>query len=109
MEKAMMLKDISGVRIPDSALALKVTQLIRDTEGDLLFHHSARVYCWGVLTGDRMGLKFDPELLYAASMFHDIGLTARYENSQLRFEVDGANVARDFLRGHSISENDIEK
>jgi hypothetical protein len=103
-----MLKEISGVRIPDSKLALEVTQLIRDTEGDLLFHHSVRVFCWGVLTGNRMGLKFDPELLYTASMFHDIGLTARYENSQLRFEVDGANAARDFLQGHGISESDIE-
>jgi len=35
-------------------------------------------------------------------MFHEVGLTARYENSQLRFEVAGANAARDFLRGHGI-------
>lgn len=104
----MMSKDIPGVRIPDSKLALEVTQLIRETEGELLFHHSVRVFCWGVLTGSRMGLKFDPELLYTACMFHDIGLTARYENSQLRFEVDGANAARDFLYGHGISESDIE-
>jgi hypothetical protein len=55
-----------------------------------------------------MELAFDPELLYAASMFHDIGLTARYETSQLRFEVDGANAARDFLRAHGIAERDIE-
>jgi hypothetical protein len=41
-------------------------------------------------------------------MFHDIGLTAKYENSQLRFEVDGANAARDFLRSHGISDSDIE-
>lgn len=104
----MMLKEISGVRIPDSKLARELTQLIRDTESDLLFHHSVRVYCWGVLAGNRTGLKFDPELLYAASMFHDIGLTARYKNSQLRFEVDGANAAREFLRGHGIADSDIE-
>jgi HD domain len=104
----MTLKEISGVRIPDSKLAREVTQFIRDTEGDLLFHHSARVYCWGVLTGRRTGLTFDSELLYVASMFHDLGLTTRYENSQLRFEVDGANAARDFLQGHGISECDIE-
>ena len=104
----MTIKEISGVRIPDSQIAREVTQLIRDTESDLLFHHSVRVYCWGVLTGKRLGLKFDTELLYAASMFHDIGLTARYGNSQLRFEVDSANAARDFLRGHGISESDLE-
>jgi hypothetical protein len=104
----MIANEIVGVRIPDSKIAREVTQLIRDTESDLLFHHSARVYVWGALTGNRMGLSFDPELLYTAAMFHDIGLTARYENSQLRFEVDGANAARDFLSGHGIPEGDIE-
>jgi len=42
-------------------------------------------------------------------MFHDIGLTHGYRPSQLRFEVDGANAARDFLRGHGIPEGDVEK
>ncbi|KRC12444.1 phosphohydrolase [Hydrogenophaga sp. Root209] len=103
-----MHAQVPGVVIPDSQLTREMTQFIRDTESDLLFHHSIRVYCWGALTGSRTGLKFDPELLYAASMFHDIGLTARYQDSQLRFEVDGANAARDFLRGHGVSDSDIE-
>jgi hypothetical protein len=101
--------DILGVRIPDSALAREVIQLIRDAEGDLLFHHSTRVYFWGALNGRRQGLKFDPELLYTAAMFHDLGLTQTYRESRLRFEVDGANAARDFLRSHGISEDDVEK
>jgi len=100
--------EVSGILIPDSQLAREVTEFIRDTESDLLFHHSARVYVWGALTGQRRNLSFDTELLYAAAMFHDIGLTARYKDSKLRFEVDGANAARDFLRGHRISEADIE-
>jgi len=100
---------IAGVGIPDSRLAREATQLVRDTESDLLFHHSTRVYFWGALVGTRKGLRFDPELLYVAAMFHDIGLTPRYRDSQLRFEVDGANAARDFLRGHGISEGDIER
>ena len=99
--------DIFGVKIPDSRIAREITQLIRDTESDVLFYHSTRVYFWGALTGKRNGLAFDPELLYAAAMFHDIGITHGYHESQLRFEVDGANAARDFLRGHGISEGDI--
>ena len=105
----MALSDIFDVKIPDSPLAREVTQLIRDTESELLFSHSTRVYFWGALTGKRKGLIYDPELLYAASMFHDIGLTSTYRESQLRFEVDGANAARDFLRGHGIAEADLEK
>jgi hypothetical protein len=105
----MAADDIAGVRIPDSALARAATQLIRDTESDLLFRHSTRVYFWGALAGARRGLAFDPELLYVAAMFHDVGLTRRYGESQLRFEVDGANAARDFLRSHGIAEGDVER
>jgi len=99
---------ISGVEIPDSKMARDLTQLIRDTESDLLFHHSTRVYLFGALTGRRKGLKYDPELLYVGAMFHDIGLTEGYRKSQLRFEVDGANAARDFLRSYGVPEASVE-
>jgi hypothetical protein len=105
----MSVTEISGVRIPDSKLAREAAQLIRDTESDFLFQHSTRVYFWGALAGKRRGLTFDPELFYTAAMFHDLGLTAGFRESRLRFEVDGANAARDFLRSHGISEVDIER
>jgi hypothetical protein len=98
----------AGVVIPDSKLAREVTELVRHTEPPLLFHHSSRVYYWGALTGKRRGLRFDPELLYAGAMFHDMGLTPAHASAHERFEVDGANVARDFLRSHGIAERDIE-
>lgn len=104
-----MAADISGVRVPDSALARQVTQFIRDTESELLYQHSARVYFWGSLAGRRKGLSFDPELFYTATMFHDLGLTSAFSDSRLRFEIDGANAARDFLRSHGIPEDDIQK
>lgn len=100
---------IAEVKIPDSGLAREVTQLVRDTEDELLFRHSSRVYLWAALTAKRRGLTFDPELLYTAAMFHDVGLTSAYRESQLRFEVDGANAARDFLRGHGLPEGDVER
>jgi HD superfamily phosphodiesterase len=99
---------IDGVRIPYSSMANHLTQLIRDTETDLLFRHSTRVYLFGALTGKRRALKFDAELLYVGAMFHDIGLTERYRTSRNRFEVDSANAARDFLRSYGISENAVE-
>ena len=99
---------IEGVTIPDSKLAREITEVVRDTESPLLFHHSSRVYYFGALAGKHRGLKFDPELLYAGAMFHDMGLTPRYSSPNERFEVDGANAARDFLCGHSISEAEID-
>ncbi len=38
---------IAGIVIPDSKLAREVTEVVRDTESPLLFHHSSRVYYWG--------------------------------------------------------------
>jgi hypothetical protein len=99
---------IDGITIPDSKMARDLTQMIRDREPDLLFHHSTRVYLFGALTGRRKGLKYDPELLYVGAMFHDIGLTDAYRDSPLRFEVDGANAARDFLRSYGIPETAVE-
>ncbi len=100
--------NFGGVSIPDSKMARDLTQLIRDTESELLFHHSTRVYLFGALTGRRKGLKFDPELLYVGAMFHDIGLTEGYRQSQNRFEVDGANAAREFLKGYGIPETSVD-
>jgi hypothetical protein len=100
---------ISGIRIPDSKLANEITEFIRDTESTLLFNHSSRVYYFGALAGQRRGFKFDAELLYAGAMFHDIGLVPAYSSDADRFEVDGANAARDFLRRHNISEQDVER
>jgi hypothetical protein len=99
---------ISGIRIPDSKLANEITQFIRDTETTLLFNHSSRVYYFGALAGQRRGFKFDAELLYAGAMFHDMGLVPDYSSDADRFEVDGANAARDFLRSHNIPEQDID-
>jgi hypothetical protein len=94
---------------PDSALALAMTDFVRDSVSDLLFRHSMRVYFWASLEGRRRRLKFDPELLYAGAMFHDFGLTPAYHRSDLRFEVNGANAARDFLQSHGIPEADVER
>jgi hypothetical protein len=103
-----MTLTLAGVGVPDSRLAREITELVRDTASPLLFHHSSRVYYFGALAGKHRDLRFDPELLYAGAMFHDLGLTPRYSSEQERFEVDGANAARDFLRSRRISQADID-
>jgi len=37
-----------------------------------------------------------------------MGLTPRHSSADQRFEVDGANAARDFLRRHGIAEHEID-
>jgi hypothetical protein len=107
-EKEMSLK-INGIAIPDSKMAREATQLVRDTESDLLFHHSSRVYYWAALAGQRRELKVDHELLYIGCMFHDMGLTHEHCSCDKRFEVDGAFAAQDFMRQYGVNQADIDK
>lgn len=99
---------VDGIKIPDSKLTREITDFIRETETPLLFNHSSRVYYFGALAGKRRGLRFDAELLYAGAMFHDIGLMHKHSSNCERFEVDGANAARDFLKSRGITPHEID-
>lgn len=103
-----MTLNVAGIAVPDSQLAREITELVRDTASPLLFHHSSRVFYFAALAGRRRGLVFDPELLYCGCMFHDMGLTHQHSSACERFEVDGANTARDFLKSRGIHQQDID-
>ena len=99
-----MTSVISGVEIPDSKLAREAAELVRSYENEMLFNHSVRVYAFGAIKGIRQKLKFDSELLYIAALFHDLGLVDHYHTATRRFEVDGADAAREFLEKHGMPE-----
>jgi hypothetical protein len=105
----IMAETIAGITIPDTSLVREITEHIREVEDELLFHHSRRVFLFGALMGKERGLDVDLELLYAGAMFHDIGLTEAYRSSQLRFEVDGANAAREFLTVRGVEADRVAR
>ncbi len=92
----------SSLVIPDSLLAKEATGIVREYSTDLLFNHSMRVYLFALEHGRQQKLSFDPELLYVAAAFHDLGLTKKFSSPNERFEVDGANAARQFLSAHQF-------
>ena len=53
-------------------------------------------------------LRFDAELLYVATAFHDLGLVRPFSSPNERFEVDSTNAARQFLTAHNVSEEEIQ-
>jgi HD superfamily phosphodiesterase len=97
----------SALAIPDSALAKEATGLLRESSTDLLFNHSIRVYLFAAEQGRQQKLRFDPELLYLAAAFHDFGLIKKFSSEDQRFEVDGANVARQFLTAHNVPQEQV--
>jgi HD domain len=98
----------SALVIPDSSLAKEATDILREYSTDLLFNHSIRVYLFAAEQGRQQKLRFDPELLYVASAFHDFGLIKKFSSQNERFEVDGANAARQFLTAHNVPEEQVQ-
>jgi hypothetical protein len=98
---------LSTLVIPDSLLAKEATDLLREHSTELLYNHSMRVYLFAAEQGRQQKLRFDPELLYVAAAFHDFGLIKKFSSPDERFEVDGANVARQFLTAHNVPEEQV--
>src|SRR5262249_7106004 len=97
-----------ALSIPDSLLAKEATEILREHSTDLLFNHSVRVYLFAAEHGRQQKLRFDTELLYVAAAFHDLGLIKKFSSQNERFEVDGANAARQFLTAHNIPEEQVQ-
>ncbi|MGH8933547.1 MAG: HD domain-containing protein [Egibacteraceae bacterium] len=88
-----------AARVPDSKVAHEATELARQDCSPSIFNHCMRTFWFAdAIAGD--GLRLDREVLYIAAVLHDLGLTERHDRGQ-RFEVDGAEAARDFLSGRA--------
>ena len=104
----MAASTASALVIPDSLLAKEATEILREYSTDLLFNHSVRVYLFAAEQGRQQKLRFDAELLYVAAAFHDLGLIKKFSSQNERFEVDGANAARQFLTAHNVPEEQVQ-
>jgi hypothetical protein len=102
------LKSVAGINIPDSTIAQQATELLLEHGTPFIYNHSLRVFLFASLNGQRNSIKHDPELLYISAVFHDLGLTPYYSSHDKRFEVDGANAAREFLKSHGFGNESLQ-
>src|SRR5260221_9269147 len=94
--------DFAGIKVPDTALVHHAIDLSRSLLEPFLFNHVMRSWLFGIVLAESAAIASDAELLAVAAILHDLGLTERY-NGENRFEVDGANAAREFLKDRGIS------
>jgi hypothetical protein len=93
---------LAGIKVIDTSLVRDAIELARSSSEPYLFNHVMRSWLFGVLLSEDAELAPDPELLAVSAVLHDLGLTDRY-TAEDRFEVDGANAARAFLKDRRIS------
>jgi HD domain-containing protein len=66
-----------------------------------------RSWAYAEWLGQRRGGKHDREVLYVATVLHDLGLTELAPVRE-RFEIEGADSAKEFLARHGMAESRIE-
>ena len=94
--------NFAGIKVPDTSLVRDAIDLSRSFLEPFLFNHVMRSWLFGILLSEAAEVAPDAELLAVAAILHDLGLTERY-TAENRFEVDGANAAREFLKDRGIS------
>jgi HD superfamily phosphodiesterase len=85
--------------MPGTAAAVAALEVASAYQSPALLNHSLRAYVWAAADGMARGIGFDPELLYVAAMFHDIGLVPAFDSHTVAFEEAGGQVARVFAAG----------
>ena len=89
---------IAGVSVPDSPLITAVIEYAQRLSEPYLFNHAMRSWLFAELIGRTKGIDYDREVVAVGTILHDIGLTAGVSGPN-RFEVNGADAARSFIRG----------
>ena len=97
--------------LPDNPLARTTLELVTATESPPIANHSIRSYLFAMMLAARRGLRpdrdFDPQLVFLACTLHDLGLTPD-GNREQRFEVDGADIAAEFLTNQGLPDSEVE-
>lgn len=95
-------RNICGIPMVDTRIAKAASELAQSASPPYLYNHAVRTYLFGALIGRAAKLKVDEELLYMASVLHDLGLTERFMGNR-PFEIEGAIAAEKFLRQQGLS------
>jgi hypothetical protein len=97
------MRTLAGITVPDTPLVSRAIEYVRENSEPYLFNHVMRSWLFAVILADQKGEPCDAEVLAVSTLLHDLGLT-KAVSGPLRFEVEGANAARDFVRGEGLDE-----
>jgi hypothetical protein len=97
--------------LPDTASARRAIDMAFSNESESLANHSVRSYLFSMIQSaheEEVVSDEDRELLFFAGILHDMG-TTEAARGEPRFELQGADLAADFLRSERFPEGRIER
>ena len=94
---------LAGIRVPDSRLIVEALEYAQKAYEPYLFNHAVRSWLFAETIARIRGIDYDREVVAVGTLLHDIGLTASVSGPN-RFEVNGADAVRSFVRNEDVSE-----
>ncbi|KAI1293361.1 metal dependent phosphohydrolase [Xylaria venustula] len=97
---------ISGLTFPPSPITTAAFAYTKEYTAEAVYNHCARSACFALLLAKKLAplkaLNPDLETVVLACVLHDMGWSFKKEllSPFKRFEVDGADLARGFIRGY---------
>jgi hypothetical protein len=90
--------------------AAAAVELVFSSENRPVANHSVRSWAFARLLRDHLNLarEVDESLLFAGTVLHDIGLR-RGAREPVRFEIDGADLAAEFLTAQGVGAAEVDK
>ena len=98
---------IAGVHVTDTPLISAVIEYAQRLSEPYLFNHAMRSWLFAEAIGRIKGMEYDREVVAIGTILHDIGLTASVSGPN-RFEVNGADAAVSFIKGHGFSDRRVQ-
>lgn len=95
---------LAGIDVADTPVVERAICFARANLEPWLFNHVVRSWLFATVLGQQEKLQYDPEVLAVITLLHDLGLAEAFQGP-LRFEVEGANAARDFAHGAGFDEH----
>ncbi|NOX49728.1 MAG: hypothetical protein GXP16_04225 [Gammaproteobacteria bacterium] len=99
--------DFEDVCPPDSYAIVRAIELCRATSPEFLVNHGYRCYCFASAIANKYALTFDHEVVFIASILHDLGLTDHAKGLE-SFEIRGARAAKSHVLENGIEQTRAE-
>jgi hypothetical protein len=90
---------LDALVVPAGAAPAAALEVATAYHSPALLNHSLRAYLWAAARGAAEGVRFDPELLYVAALFHDLALVPVFDSHTVAFEEAGGHLAGVFAAG----------
>lgn len=94
-----MTVDVDALLAPPSTAAARALDVTRAWSSPALVNHCLRSWAWASLLAPTIGLDPDRELLFVATMLHDLGVTPSFDAHAVPFEDAGGAVGSVFALG----------